>query len=282
MVVEGDVGGRHAPAQPRQRADDQHTRLVALELQPGLGLLAPLHRGRLHGGGQGFGGPLVGLLVALPPGVADHAVGLVLQAQHGLGLGQKGPQRLLHGGRGHLNAGLVAPQVVQEELAQALAVDMAAGRAAFVELVRHAPGAFGGPVGPAVVRVVQVVLAQVLAHARQQHDTGAVLRVLGIQRLGCALGQVQALLQGLGREGLVLAAAPCMGRAQRGGQQQTQAGGTGCRGRRKRRFHGGHHRRSLCSRALPISLGMKASPLPAAEMMTPVPITLQVSTVPTA
>src|SRR5256885_13211112 len=48
MVVEGDVGSRHAPAQPRQRANHQHAGLVALELQPGLGLLAPLHRSEEH------------------------------------------------------------------------------------------------------------------------------------------------------------------------------------------------------------------------------------------
>ena len=42
------------------------------------------------------------------------------------------------------------------------------------------------------------------------------------------------------------------------------------------------HRRSLCSNARPMALGTKAMASPAADRITPVPITLQVTTVPTA
>ena len=60
---------------------------------------------------------------------------------------------------------------------------MTQGRAAVVELVRHAPRAFGRFVSPAQVRIAQAVLAQVLPGAANQHHLGAAARVLGVQRL---------------------------------------------------------------------------------------------------
>ena len=99
---------------------------------------------------------------------------------------------------------------------------MATGRAAFIELVRHAPWAFGRAVGPAIVRVLEVVLAQILTFTCQQNHLGAVFLVLGIQRLRRALCQVQAFGHDLGRQRLVLATAARVGRTAPGDQYGTQ------------------------------------------------------------
>ena len=187
-------------------------------------------------------------------------------------------QALLHLGRGHGPDGLVAPQVVEEELAQTLAVELAHGAAAFVELVHHAPGPLGRLVGPTQVGVAQAVLAQVLPGAAQHHHAGAAARVLGVERGSRLLRQLHAALDELGRGLARLAGAAGVGR--RGGQQQRRQGergegnGATCHG-------GAPQRRSLCSRARPRALGTKASTSPATDSTTPVPITLQVTTVPT-
>jgi hypothetical protein len=74
---------------------------------------------------------------------------------------------------------LVLPQVVEEELAQALAIERGARRAALVQLVDDAPDravAVALAVGESEVRVAQAVLAQVLAGAGDDDDAGAALR----------------------------------------------------------------------------------------------------------
>jgi hypothetical protein len=66
------------------------------------------------------------------------------------------------------DGGLVLPEVVEEELAEPLAIDRRARRAALVELVDDAPDrgvALALAIGEAEVRVAQAVFAQVLAGA---------------------------------------------------------------------------------------------------------------------
>ncbi|MNU87389.1 hypothetical protein D3C71_771710 [compost metagenome] len=190
MIVESDVGRAHATAQAGQRAEVQRGGLVALELQPGLRLRAGADGGGFHRGGQGLDGPLVRLLVLLAPGVAHDAVGRHVQAHEArIGLAQRGHQLRLHCRRGHGPGGLVAPQVVEEELAQPLPVDRGHRRAAVVELVHHAPRALVGLVGDAQVRIAQAVLAQVLSGARQDDHA----RTARIELLRGALGQLHAL-----------------------------------------------------------------------------------------
>ena len=276
MVVERNVRRRHATAKPRHRTDLHRAGLVALELEPGLRLLARRHR-RLHRHGQRLQRPLVGLLVLGGPRIAHHAVLGLVQRQHLAAVLQDGQHALLHLGRGHGPHGFVAPQVVEEKLAQPLLVDMRLGRAAFVELVIDTPVAFGRLVGPAEVRIAQVVLAQILPRAAQHHDLGTGR----IQRLGGLRGQLHALLDGLNAHRLLLARAARVGRAARRGQ----------RGGGERHHHAlsnaclclwhattPDHRRSLCSSAVPIASGTKAITAPATDSTTP-PVTRLHSTV---
>ena len=95
--------------------------------------------------GEGLHRPLVGLLVLQAPHITHHAVGPVVQRNRARRVGQQRQQFALHLGRGHHPGGLKAPQVVQKEVAQALAVQGRLRRATLVELVQHTPhaGALG-------------------------------------------------------------------------------------------------------------------------------------------
>ena len=119
----------------------------------------------------------------------------MLQRAGAAGVLQHGQQTLLHVWRGHGVHRFVAPQVVQKKLSQPLAIKMADSRAAVIELVRHAPGAFGCFVRPAEVRVAQAILAQILARPAQHHHPRARARMFCIQRSGGLLGQLHATLQ---------------------------------------------------------------------------------------
>jgi hypothetical protein len=95
-------------------------------------------------------------------------------------------------------------RAVEEELAQALAVQSRFRAAAVVELVGHAPHRRAlrrVAVSEAEVRVGQAVLAQVLAGTCQHHH----LRAAGVERARRGVGQRHAALDGTGLDGTVFA-----------------------------------------------------------------------------
>jgi len=119
---------------------------------------------------------------------------------------------------------LVAPGVVEKELAQALAEDMRLGGAAGVELVHHAPDTaalgVGFAVGQAEVGIFQPIFGEVLAGAGQQHHPFTA----GLQCHPCLLGHAQTTFDHPGGDFLWFAGAPGIGRTRQRQADGHQAG----------------------------------------------------------
>ena len=204
----------------------QRRRLVAVQAQP---RLRPFARrgGRLLGERERLDRPLVRLLVALRPRVGHHAVGRRVEPGDGPVVGQQRAQMRLRGRREHDDGGLVLPQIVEEELAQALAIERGARRAALVELVNDAPdggAAVVGAVGEAEVRIAQAVLAQVLPGAREDDDARAALG----QARRRVLGELHRARHREGARRPLLAAAPRLCGTGREQQEGERGAGAAC------------------------------------------------------
>ncbi|KAF1853845.1 hypothetical protein Lal_00007112 [Lupinus albus] len=207
---------RESAVVARHRSQVQRIRYVALELQPGLRLLA---RGdlQLQRHGERFIDPLVGLLVARRPGIGQHVVLRFVQARH-LRAHKNRTQALLHLRLRHGHIGLQQEGRVHEELPQPLFIEIAHGRSAFVELVDHNP-LLAVAIGKRQVRIALPVLAQVLPDTADDDDVGTA----GIEPLDGAHGHVQLGLHGGGvRNGLFAGLAGV--RRQRCSNGQDQAG----------------------------------------------------------
>jgi hypothetical protein len=204
--------------QPLRRREMQRGRLVAFQAKPGLRPLARVRRG-VVGHRQRFDRPLVRLLVAARPRVGHHAVGGRVEAGDAAVVGQGRGERRLRLRREHDQRRLVLPEIVEEELAQSLAIERSAAGAALVQLVDHAPGTLlAVPVGEAEVRVAQPVLAQVLAGAGEHDDPGSGL-VESRRRL---LGERHRPRDRLRRQRPLFAGTTSLGAARPEGQRQAE------------------------------------------------------------
>ena len=181
VVVEGDVGAGDARAEPLQRPEVQRRRLVAVQAAATPAPASRVVRRRVLRPAPAFRSPTGSTAGSgLRPRVRDHAVGGRVEPRDQARCRAAPRSRCAcASGASTTIAASYCAQVVEEELAQALAVERGARRAALVELVHDAPDravAVALAVGESEVRVAQAVLAQVLAGAGEHHDAGAALR----------------------------------------------------------------------------------------------------------
>ena len=187
MIVEGDIGRRHFRTEPCVNADRcAVVGSYTCRSQPHARAWLSRHHAGVLGQRQRFDRPLIRLLVALRPRVSHHVVGRRVEFGDARVVDQHRQQQLLRFGRENDDGGLVAPEVVDEEFGQALAIERGARRAALVQLVQDAPRLIRPlAIGEAEVRIAQAVRAEVLSGARENDDSGAA----AVELRGGPLGQ---------------------------------------------------------------------------------------------
>lgn len=228
MVVEGDVRGCDARAEPLHRRHLDRLRPVVVRTQPGARVGAAVHAG-VGEERQRFQRPLVALLVGAGPRVSEHVVTRFVQAREQRVVCELRQQAGREVGGEHGNAGLVRVKPVAEEFGEPLPVDTAAVAAALVELVHHAPGP--APVerglvavGDAEVRPAQPVAGEVLPGARDDDDACALARRQFVELQRDARRQREILLHRRDGRPPRLAVLPGRGRSRRAGEQRQRAG----------------------------------------------------------